>query len=112
MPDPYLAPRAHADARPLAIKYFRAYAGCSALAYVGAAGFTAVALGSPGTATAFGALGAANALAAFVPFRPWGWTAALVVIGLGAASPLFLLAWPLYFAWSKPTVKAAFGRPP
>ena len=44
-----------------------------------------------------------------MPWKPWGWTWALVAIAFGVvASPLFAV--PLLVFWFKPTVKAAFGR--
>ncbi len=49
-------------------------------------------------------------VATFVPFKPWGWTWALVAIALGAASGLALFAVPLLVFWFKPQVKAAFAR--
>jgi hypothetical protein len=50
------------------------------------------------------------AIATFVPFKPWGWTVGLVAIAFGAATPLIVVALPLFFAWNKPLVKAAFRR--
>lgn len=47
---------------------------------------------------------------AFVPYRPWGWTAALVVIGFGLPTCNAVFALPLLAFWLEPKTKAAFGR--
>jgi hypothetical protein len=57
------------------------------------------------------ALGAGLGLcAAMVPYKPWGWTVGLLVIGAGLASCMVLFAIPLLVFWLKPETKAAFGR--
>lgn len=48
--------------------------------------------------------------AAMVPYRPWGWTFALVAICFGLPSCLTPLAIPLFVFWLKPETKAAFSR--
>lgn len=59
-----------------------------------------------------GTLAAFYLLAALVPLRPWGWTLALVAIAFAVPSVAIIAALPLLFMWTKPTTKAAFGRPP
>ncbi len=50
------------------------------------------------------------ALAAFVPYKPWGWTVGLVAIALGLVSGAFVFAAPLLVYWFRPETKAAFCR--
>lgn len=106
---PYAPPAARGDARPAVIRWFRVYAGSLAVVYL--------VLGGAGIAAGSAALGVAGVLlalvhggAAFVPFKPWGWTVALVILALGLASGAFLLALPLLVQWFKPLTKAAFAR--
>ncbi len=54
--------------------------------------------------------GAFFLLAAFVPYKPWGWTVGLVAICLGLSSCLIVVTIPLLIHWMKPATKAAFGR--
>ena len=51
-----------------------------------------------------------HAVAALVPYKPWGWTVGLVAICLGLSSCMALAAVPLLIFWMKPEAKAAFGR--
>ncbi len=53
---------------------------------------------------------ALHAVAAFVPYKPWGWTVGLLAICLGLSSCTALAAVPLLVFWLKPETKAAFGR--
>ena len=93
------------------IKAFRAYAIVLALLWVAAA--IVLAIRAPVVVVApAAALAILHGVAAFVPFRPWGWTLALVTLGFGIASFAFVLALPLAIAWNRPLVRAAFGRPP
>jgi hypothetical protein len=93
------------------IKAFRAYA--IVLALVWTAASIAVAIRAPGVVIVpAAALAILHGVAAFVPFRPWGWTLAFVTLGFGIASFAFVLALPLAIAWNRPIVRAAFGRPP
>lgn len=48
--------------------------------------------------------------AALVPYKPWGWTFALIAIGLGIPSCMFVVAIPLLVFWFRPETKAAFCR--
>jgi hypothetical protein len=115
--EPYQAPAVSRDARPAAILWFRAYAATMTLASLA---MLALALTSklggagtePTTALALVALllTMLYGVATFVPFKPWGWTWALVAIALGVASGGALFAIPLLFFWWKPQVKAAFAR--
>ncbi len=50
------------------------------------------------------------AVAALVPYKPWGWTVALIAICLGLSSCSAIAALPLLIYWMKPATKAAFGR--
>jgi hypothetical protein len=55
-------------------------------------------------------VGGFHAVAAAVPYKPWGWPVGLIAICLGfstctAPVSLLLLVW-----WLKPETKAAFGR--
>jgi hypothetical protein len=106
---PYEPPAARADARPAVILWFRVYAALMAVAYLTVGG-----VGVAMHATAMAAIGAllagVYAVAVFVPFRPWGWTLALVAIGLGLASAAVLVAVPLLIHWRRPMTKAAFAR--
>ena len=59
--------------------------------------FAAIAVGFYGTAT-------------FMPLKPWAWTFGLIVIALGVPSVTIVVCLPMFFAWMKPSVKAAFCR--
>lgn len=116
---PYAPPAVHRDARPVAIRLFRVYAATMAvgsLAMLGAlAAFGAGALAGTSVSPALiGSLAALHAAvfgaAAFVPYKPWGWTLALLALAVGVGSTTFFLALPLLFAWFTPRVKAAFAR--
>jgi len=48
--------------------------------------------------------------AAFMPMKPWAWTLGLVVIALGLPGLTIVVCLPLFLAWMKPSVKAAFCR--
>lgn len=48
--------------------------------------------------------------AAFMPLKPWAWTFGLIVIALGVPSVTIIVCLPMFFAWMKPSVKAAFCR--
>jgi hypothetical protein len=116
MNHPYAPPTVPASARPATIMWFRLYAAVMALA--NAAG--AVVLFTNLAHEAFSvfvaitclALLAFHVLAVVMPLRPWAWTVGLVVIALGIPGITIVFALPLLIAWMKPTLKAAFGRPP
>lgn len=110
---PYRPPRARIDTRPRIIPWFRAYAALCGTVYAGAAvWFLDSNARSVSLVLAVVGLAALHAVAAFVPFRPWGWTLAFVTLGFGIAGVAFVFAIPLAIAWNKPLVRAAFGRPP
>ncbi len=48
-------------------------------------------------------------IATFVPFKPWGWTLALLAIALGLPNVSAVFAIPLLVFWLKPSTKAAFA---
>lgn len=50
------------------------------------------------------------ATATFMPLKPWAWTFGLVVIALGVPGLTIAFCLPMFFAWMKPSVKAAFCR--
>ena len=50
------------------------------------------------------------ATATFMPLKPWAWTFGLVVIALGLPGLTIAFCLPMFFAWMKPSVKAAFRR--
>lgn len=108
-PSPYEPPATRRDARPAVILWFRIYAAVMAFAYLAVCG---VAISWSSTALAIVCAGFAllNGFAAFVPFKPWGWTLALVALALGTASGAFFFAVPLLLRWLEPTTKAAFAR--
>jgi hypothetical protein len=108
---PYAPPEDVRDARPGAIIWFRRYAAAMAVLVLamlvlevaaGLASATLVVLTAP-LVVLFG-------VAAFVPYKPWGWTLGLVAIALGLAGITIVFALPLLLQWFKPTVKAAFAR--
>ena len=49
-------------------------------------------------------------VATFMPRKPWAWTFGLIVIALGVPSLTIVICLPMFFAWMKPPVKAAFCR--
>jgi hypothetical protein len=106
---PYEPPATRRDARPAVILWFRVYAAVMAIAYLGIAAFGVAAQSS--VVVGVGAvLAVLHAFAAFVPFKPWGWTVAIVAIAFGAASVAVFFAIPLLVHWIRPTTKAAFAR--
>src|SRR4029079_11995092 len=100
------------DARPAVIFWYRAYSGLMAVGslVLGVVGVVSGAAPLAMIGSAF-ALAAFCGLATFVPFKPWGWTVALVAIGLGLAGGTAIFAIPLLVYWFKPQVKAAVARP-
>ena len=118
------APPALERGRPAVIAWFRVYAVTTLFLYVGMiVGWLLLAAGGPdvhhGPDQAFVllligafalAFGAFYAVAAMVPYKPWGWTLGLVAICLGLSSCMALAAVPLLVFWMKPETKAAFGR--
>jgi hypothetical protein len=109
--------------RPAVITWFRVYAATTVLLYtVVVTGWLWLAASGPGTHGPEQALillvvglavllfGGFFALAALVPYRPWGWTVGLVAICLGLSSCMALASIPLLIFWLKPETKATFGR--
>jgi len=117
--EPYQPPAESRDARPAAIRWFRVYAVAMAmLSLVPSLLVLTSRLGGAGADTttvvslvALSVLLASfYAVAAFVPFKPWGWSWALAAIALGVISGGALFAVPLLFFWFQPRLKAAFAR--
>jgi hypothetical protein len=113
---PYAPPGSSGD-RPLVIVLYRVYAATLFALYVAAAVFFEVFARAPSTALEHaGMLGLTLGLAvfygvaAFVPFRPWGWTLALVAICFGLTSCMLPVATGLLLYWMRPLTKAAFRR--
>jgi hypothetical protein len=101
------------------IFWFRVYAATMTLGSVALLGLAVTsrlggAVASTATALSVAAialvLAVVYAVATFVPWKPWGWTWALVAISLGVASGATPFALPLLLLWSRPKVKAAFAR--
>lgn len=117
--EPYKPPEASRDARPAAIRWFRVYAvAMTMLSLVPSLLAVTSRLGGGGADTrtlvalvALSVLLAAfYAVAACVPFKPWGWSWALAAIAFGVVSGGALFAVPLLFFWFEPRLKAAFAR--
>jgi hypothetical protein len=116
-------PPSSARSRPAVIVWFRVYAIAAMLLYaVFIAGWIYIAAAgqrahAPEEALALLVIGAGAllfggfyAIASLVPYKPWGWTMALIAICVGLPSCLALAAIPLLIFWFKPETKAAFGR--
>lgn len=117
--EPYQAPTSTRDPRPLAIFWFRLYAAAMTLVSLALAALAVMSrrggpVTDPSSVVAFTAialvLAAFYGIATFVPYKPWGWTWALVAIAFGVASGGAPFAIPLLLFWFKPRVKAAFAR--
>ena len=117
------APPAFARGRPPVITWFRVYAVTTLLLYVAlVVGWLVFAADMPGLGAdeqafmlfAIGAAtllgGAFYAVAALVPYKPWGWTVGLIAICFGLSSCMAFPAVALLIYWMKPETKAAFGR--
>lgn len=111
----YYAPPRATGSRPAVILWYRVYAIVSLLLY---AAFAVVVAAFepegapnllPGILTLLPIL-AIFGVGAAVPFKPWGWTYGLVMIGFGMLSCFAPLSVLLIIFWSRPEVKAAFGR--
>jgi hypothetical protein len=115
-------PPSSSRGRPAVIVWYRVYAAMTLLLYVGMlVGWTMINTGDRGhgpetaimllivlgAALVFGGF---YAVAAMVPYKPWGWTVGLIAICLGLSSCLVVFAVPLLIYWMKPEAKAAFGR--
>lgn len=107
--------------RPFVITWFRIYAATALAIYavlflatlaigLGQSGIASFAVSWVGSMLAFLTLGAVCGLGVFVPYKPWGWTVALVAICLGLPTILIVFSIPLLLGWMKPETKAAFGR--
>lgn len=106
---PFKPPANRSDARPAVVVWFRAYALLVGVASLVMSGL-AFANGAPVLGVACTALFVLYGVAACVPYRPWGWTLALLAIGLGLAGVTIVMAVPLLLLWFKPVTKAAFAR--
>jgi hypothetical protein len=117
---PYGAPAAAAPTRPSAILWYRVFAVSAGLLYVFLAVVAAVVSGGIAgrddhELVLISVMCALPALvfygvAAAVPYKPWGWTYALVAIALGLPTILAPASVVLLVFWNRPLVKAAFGR--
>ena len=125
----YEPPSSDFDIRPRVIVWYRVYAAFMlflAFAFAVGAGFIAWAQTRPEVAVLRGSGEAQTqamllvllgvglvifySVATFLPLKPWGWTFGLVVIALGLTTPLIIATLPMFLAWNKPLVKAAFCR--
>ena len=125
----YYEPPPSRRGRPAVITWFRVYAATTLVLYLGffvlwqlltPAGPNDAARElhpTPGGVVTVAVLGLAvfgfaalYAVAAVVPYKPWGWTVGLIAICLGLSSCLVVAAVPLLIYWMKPETKAAFGR--
>lgn len=116
----YTPPAAEGASRPAAILWYRVFAITSALIYGGLAflwgSFAAQPEPNPSPHIVLSGLVyvlpviAFYGVAAAVPYKPWGWTFALVAIAFGTMSCLAPFSVILVIMWSRPQVKAAFGR--
>jgi hypothetical protein len=106
--------------RPSAITWYRVFAIASAILYGFLAVIGAIVTGGIGgrpdaelaVMAALCALPvlAFYAVALMVPYKPWGWTFALVALALGLPTILAPGAIALMIAWQRADVKSAFGR--
>lgn len=116
-------PPHHTRGRPAVILWYRIYAAITVMLYVGFLGFWLFLTPPGGTMRSQGEVmillvlglvalvfGAFYAVAAMVPFKPWGWTVGLIAICFGMTSCLAIFAIPLLIFWLKPETKAAFCR--
>ncbi|MDB4934518.1 MAG: hypothetical protein JWP87_1490 [Labilithrix sp.] len=115
--EPYEPPAPYRDARPAVIVWFRLYAAVMALGSLSLVAFAAWSALTGASAEATAVVGVVSCglaalygVAAFVPFRPWGWTVGMVAIGVGLVGGGAIFAVPLLIFWVRPVVKAAFGR--
>jgi hypothetical protein len=112
----YYTPPAGGGARPATILWFRVYAIASALAVLAFLLVWQFLAPRPSAGDVLGALGLSlpflvvYGIGALVPYKPWGWTYALIVIGLGMLGCLAPFSVVLVILWTRPEVKAAFGR--
>jgi len=125
----YDPPASTDDPRPRVLFWYRVYAATMMLAsgvFLAIVAFAAWAHAVPRIAVRVGAaqaqpeaivmfLVAVTALgfyatATFMPLKPWAWTFGLVVIALGLPGLTIAFCLPMFFAWMKPSVKAAFRR--
>lgn len=111
---PYAPPSTTEDARPKAIAAFKLYAASGAVLYLGLTLLVAELRPANTILLCLACLAVAivHAVAASAPLAPWGWKLALATIALGMASCLIVFAVPLFFAWTKPLVRAAYRLPP
>ena len=125
----YEPPASERDPSPRVIFWYRVYAAVMLLgsfAFLAFAGFVAWAQTRPEMAMQHGAAQAQTqamvlfllaattvafyGTATFMPRKPWAWTFGLVVIALGVPSLTIVFCLPMFLAWMKPSVKAAFCR--
>ncbi|MBX3226767.1 MAG: hypothetical protein KIT84_38890 [Labilithrix sp.] len=98
--------------RPSVILWYRTYCAIATLLY---GGFLASMFGvDPNLAVLFALFVAPlvvlHVVGAAVPYKPWGWTLALVLVCFGLVTCLMPFALGLLLYWREPTVKAAFCR--
>jgi hypothetical protein len=103
--------------RPAVITWYRIYAVTTPLFYLLAFALWQLrvpAIGDDRTfhlgIAAIVVLTALFAVAAMVPYKPWGWTFALIAIGIGLPTCLAPFALPLILFWLRPETRAAFCR--
>jgi hypothetical protein len=125
----YEPPEPVLDPRPGVLFWYRAYAALmllASLAFLAFAAFLAWAQTNPQVAMLPGSAEAQTnaivlflvgatavgfyATATFMPMKPWAWTFGLVVIALGLPGLTIVVCLPMFLAWMKPSVKAAFCR--
>ena len=119
----YYEPPPTQRGRPAVITWFRVYAVTTLLLYMAFIGLwmfvssTETTIHSPEQAVILLVVGLVTlfcggffAIAAMVPYEPWGWTVGLIAICLGLSSCLVVAAVPLLIYWMKPETKAAFRR--
>lgn len=113
----YYTPPAGGGSRPPAIMWFRVYAIASALAVLGFLELWQFLTPNGGSLVQYFQLFLLSSpflliygIGAAVPYKPWGWTYALILIGLGMLGCLAPFSIILVIMWTRPEVKAAFGR--
>lgn len=126
----YGGPPPFAGGTPPVVTWFRVFAGLMALLYLVVMGMGIVLVVVGGSAaqgmnpeglepailgviySVLGLVfGIAYAVGLFLPRKPWGWVAGIVLIAIGMTSICCLPATiPLLIFWLKPEAKAYFGR--
>lgn len=118
MSGPYASPHAP-QGRPAVITWYRLYAVTMPLVYVLALVVWQLVLapraasGGDVLVPAIGfiaLIGAFFAVAALVPYEPWGHTMGTVALCVGLTTPVAPFAAVLLVYWFRPLTRAAFGR--